>query len=86
MYEVVVSKQVRKFLLMQDVAIRRRLSSALVTLAENPFLGDVKRLRGQDGLYRKRVGSHRILYEVKETRSMVLVIKIASRNDVYKRL
>ncbi len=50
MYEVVVSKQVRKFLLMQDVAIRRRLSHALVTLAENPFLGDVKRLRGQDGL------------------------------------
>lgn len=83
-YDVVVSKRVRKFVLKQDAVTRKRLGNALLALAENPYSGDVKRLSGHETVFRKRVGSYRILYEVIDERLVVNVIKLESRGDVYK--
>ncbi len=53
-------------------------------------LGDEPRPRGcrnlsaQDHLYRIRVGDHRILYEVRDTEVLVLVVAIGHRRDVYR--
>lgn len=42
----------------------------------------VKRLAGQGGLLRVRVGEWRIVYEVREREVVVLVVRIGARGEV----
>jgi len=43
----------------------------------------VKKLKGVEGQYRKRVGNFRILFEVDEKREQVYIFDIADRKDAY---
>ncbi|MCY3777508.1 MAG: type II toxin-antitoxin system RelE/ParE family toxin [Candidatus Aminicenantes bacterium] len=63
---------------------RRRIVAAIDRLAENPFLGNA--LKGDlRGLRRLRVGDHRVVYEVRESILVVLIVRVAHRRDVYRR-
>ncbi|WP_082882724.1 type II toxin-antitoxin system RelE family toxin [Paenibacillus swuensis] len=65
--------------------MRRRIRDALIELAENPFhASEVKRLKGRQGPFRKRVGDYRIIYEIVDKQLIILVLKISSRGNAYK--
>ncbi len=57
-------------------------------LSTNPFsqLLKIKKLKGVESLYRIRIVNYRIIYEVKKTKLIVLVIKIGHRKEVYQKL
>ena len=60
-----------------------RIVAAIDRLAETPHLGSA--LKGDlRGLRRLRVGSYRILYEVQDDTLIVLVIRVAHRQDAYR--
>lgn len=42
------------------------------------------KLSGEDDLYRIRVGDYRIVYTIKDTQLLVLVLKIRHRREVYR--
>ena len=44
--------------------------------------GDIKPLKGADGIFRLRIGKYRILY--KYVGDCLLAIKLGTRGDVYK--
>lgn len=71
------SKQAQKFLAKQDQGTRMRIETAIQALPT----GDVKKLRGQP-YYRLRVGDFRILFD--RDGSVILVVKIDNRGQVYK--
>jgi mRNA-degrading endonuclease RelE of RelBE toxin-antitoxin system len=50
-------------------------------MAENPFLGDIKRLRNERAAFRRRVGSWRIFFDVHNDRQVVSVIAIVRRTS-----
>lgn len=70
----------------RNAKLKRRIEAALVGLREEPRPPGVKRLVGQEGLLRIRVGDWRILYEVREREVVVLVVRIGPRGEVYERL
>lgn len=85
MYRLIFDKDVKKFLDKQDKTVRRRIQNALLELAENPYQAThVKRLKGRQGLFRKRVGDYRIIYELVDQQLIILVLKISSRGSIYK--
>jgi mRNA-degrading endonuclease RelE of RelBE toxin-antitoxin system len=47
----------------------------------DPLAGDITALRGEDGLYRRRVGSWRIIFALKADRRAVLVGDIVRRTS-----
>jgi len=59
---------------------RDSIDQAFSEMCEDPFLGDVKFLRGIDTL-RRRVGDWRILYELNETQKLVVVTAIKRRGS-----
>lgn len=64
---------------------RSRIMESIETLAEdiqNRVL-DVKKLRDRPG-YRMRVGRFRILFERNDEKSVIRILAIRSRGDVYK--
>ncbi|MCA1222414.1 type II toxin-antitoxin system RelE family toxin [Streptomyces sp. 8L] len=65
-----------------------RILAALTALGDDPYRedADIRKLTGPSGLYRLRVGSYRVAYQVDDGRLVVLVIKIGDRRDVYRGL
>ncbi len=41
---------------------------------------------GADDIYRIRVGSYRLLYQVRDDVLLVLVVSVRKRGDIYKKL
>ena len=54
---------------------------AIKSLANNPFWGDVKKLRNDDNVWRRRVGAYRIFYNIQQAGRIVLVFKIERRSS-----
>ncbi|MCY0942227.1 type II toxin-antitoxin system RelE family toxin [Streptomyces antarcticus] len=63
-----------------------RILAALTALGDDPFRegADIKKLTGPSGLYRLRVGSYRIAYQVLDGELVILVVKVGDRRDVYR--
>jgi mRNA interferase RelE/StbE len=65
--------------------LQKRLGGAIERLRSEPRPSGVKKLQGEDGLYRVRVGEYRIVYEIRDALLIVVVVRIGSRQQVYKR-
>ncbi|WP_051839696.1 type II toxin-antitoxin system RelE family toxin [Streptomyces sp. NRRL WC-3719] len=65
-----------------------RILTALTALGDDPYRqdADVKKLTGPSGLYRLRVGSYRIAYQINDGELLILVVKVGDRRDVYRNL
>lgn len=83
MYNVVVEKAVIKQLQKIPPPYYSSIKEALEGLAVNPRPSGYLKLKGREG-YRIRVGTYRIIYEIKDKLLVVLVITIAHRKDVYE--
>ncbi|MFG7943538.1 type II toxin-antitoxin system RelE family toxin [Streptomyces cacaoi] len=65
-----------------------RILTALTALGDDPYRedADIKKLTGPSGLYRLRVGSYRVAYQVNDGELVILVVKVGDRRDVYRNL
>lgn len=65
-----------------------RILTALTRLGDDPYRedADAKKLAGQEGLYRLRVGDFRVAYQIDNGQLIVLVVKVGNRRDVYRTL
>ena len=54
-------------------------------IAADPYADhpNAKKLQGRDG-YRLRVGDWRVIYKIQSEELMIMVLKVASRGEVYK--
>lgn len=58
---------------------RERIHAALREMASDPFLGDVKYLRGQKDVLRRRVGDWRIFFRLAKEERHLLVSAVERR-------
>lgn len=61
----------------------KRILKCIKLLCANPRAEGCIKLSGQE-CYRVRQGVYRIIYEIQETKLIIMVIKIAHRSIVYK--
>lgn len=64
--------------------VRKRIVRHLKSLRLNPRPQGVKKLAGEDDLYRTREGDYRIIYTIRDKELIVLVVKIGNRKEVYR--
>lgn len=85
MYRILFSKEARREMLKLPPPIAARIREKLTLLAEDPYAqhNNVTKLQNRPG-YRLRVGDWRVIYEVQGDELMILVIKIATRGDIYR--
>lgn len=85
-YRIEFVKSAKKEFEMLSAKMQSKTAEALSLLSQNPFseLLKIKKLKGADHLYRIRLGDYRIVYEIRDERLVVLVIKIGHRRDVYR--
>ncbi len=83
-YRLVVERKAIKAQEKLPPKLQQRLQQALDALADDPRPPGCKKLSGEDALYRIRAGDYRVIYEVRDTEVLVLVVRIAPRRDVYR--
>ncbi len=83
-WQVIIHRQAEKAMRRLDRPLRKRLDKAIQSLAQNPYPPNSRQLVGYKNDYRLRVGSWRIIYTVREEKLVIVVIKVASRGQVYK--
>jgi len=66
-----------------DSVVKQRVSDAVVELEDNPRPSGCVALKDYKSIYRIRIGKFRVIYEVQDKVLLVLVIRIAKREDVY---
>jgi mRNA interferase RelE/StbE len=62
-----------------------RIVNAVGELSSNPFPDGVKKLSGAEHTYRIRIGSYRVVYTVTKTTTVVEIIRVSHRKNVYDR-
>ncbi|MCA9387059.1 type II toxin-antitoxin system RelE/ParE family toxin [Candidatus Dojkabacteria bacterium] len=82
-YKIFLKKSAQKSLNKLPIEITKLIESTIDSLSDNPHPTNSKKLSGFMNVYRVRVSNYRIIYEVKDTKLEILVIKIAHRKDVY---
>jgi len=61
-----------------------RIVAAVESLSTQPVPGGVSRLQGSQRTYRIRVGNYRVIYELYESRLVVVVARVRHRKDAYR--
>ena len=82
-YSILLAPPAERQLKAFSQAVQKRLVKRLKSLQGNPRPQGVKKLTGEDDLYRVREGSYRIIYTIREKALIVLVLKIGDRKEVY---
>ena len=82
-YELRIKPSAVKELETLQTKDRRRIVGKIQSLAEEPRPPGCEKLTGQNR-FRLRQGDLRILYEVVDADSIVTVVKIGHRRDVYR--
>ena len=85
-YSVLYDPKALKELSKLDKPTARRVVTAIARLSDEPHPAGVRSLVGFPGLFRIRVSDYRIIYTVKDSELIVLVLRVAHRSVVYRKL
>ena len=64
--------------------VQNRLRPRIRALAEEPRPPGVIKLKGVQNEYRIRVGSYRVIYEIRDDVLVILILDIGHRRDIYR--
>ncbi|MCP3959481.1 MAG: type II toxin-antitoxin system RelE/ParE family toxin [bacterium] len=85
-YTVEIAPAARRQLKKLPKSIQRRIVALLDDLVADPRPPGTKKLAGGESLYRQRLGDYRVVYRIEDRKLWVLVVKVGTRKEIYRRL
>lgn len=82
-FQVLIHKKALKEIDGLPIDDKNRILNSLREMAIDPFIGDVKPIKGVRGLLRRRVGDYRISFTVNFEKSEIVVLKVGRRESFY---
>jgi mRNA interferase RelE/StbE len=58
-----------------------RIVEAIEAFDSGPFSGDIEKIKGEDTVWRRRIGNYRIFYEVYAEQKITHIFKVARRGS-----
>jgi mRNA interferase RelE/StbE len=83
-YRVIFKGSADKALRQLPEGVQLRIAAATKALMDDPRPRGCVKLKGEDGLWRIRVGDYRVVYTIQDDELIVLVVRVAHRKDVYQ--
>ena len=50
-------------------------------LPKDPYFGDIQKIENQDDVWRRRMGSYRLFYRIKQKEKIILVFRLERRTS-----
>jgi mRNA interferase RelE/StbE len=84
-YTVDYTRQALKTLSKLPQNIASQIRKKITEIAEDPYAqhGNVSKLQNRAG-YRLRIGDWRVIYNIDKGKTIIIVIKIGTRGEVYR--
>jgi mRNA interferase RelE/StbE len=82
-YRVQIESAAQKQIAKLERRAQAQVVAKIESLKLDPRPHGVKKLSGEDGLYRVRTGNYRIVYAIYDAQLLVIVVKVGDRKDVY---
>ncbi len=85
-YKLEFSNESKKYLKKLDKPTARRILEAVESIKESPRQSSsIKKMQGYDAeVYRLRVGTYRVIYEIVDDKLIIFIVRIGPRGDIYK--
>jgi mRNA interferase RelE/StbE len=86
MYRIKISNSSKQYLKKVNNNTLAKLTKSIDDLKLEPMPINSKKLKGKFGeFYRIRVGDYRVIYTIIEKEKVIIIEKIGSRKDIYKK-
>ncbi|MBI1955791.1 MAG: type II toxin-antitoxin system RelE/ParE family toxin [Acidobacteria bacterium] len=59
----------------------KRILRAIKELPLNPYYGDIQKMKGQENVWRRRIGSYRFFYKLFASERVILVFHLERRTS-----
>ena len=83
-YKLEITASAERALARLPKADKVRVALAIAGLAAVPRPGGCRKLKGQEDIYRIRVGMYRVVYAIDDRRIVIVVLKLGHRRDIYE--
>jgi mRNA interferase RelE/StbE len=83
-YAVTIRRRAQKELEAIPSPSFQSIEEKLLSLGKDPRPAGCKKLKGAERAWRIRVGDYRVIYEIDDGASIVVIIKIGHRSDIYR--
>ncbi len=83
-YTVVFAKSARKELEKLTPVLAGRILTKIAALIRQPRPAGCQKLRGNNSLWRIRIGDYRVLYAIDDAGRVIDISAIGDRQDVYR--
>jgi len=83
-YTLFVNPKIEKELSKIDNRMALKIRTSIRSLAKDPRPKGVKKLQGSDKTYRIRVGDYRIIYEIYDSKVLILIVNVGHRKNIYE--
>ena len=83
-YSISFKSSAAKELKKLPVELQQRIAKIINKLIKDPRASGVVKLKGDNNLYRCRVGDYRIVYEISDSQQKIVITRIRHRKDVYR--
>jgi mRNA interferase RelE/StbE len=84
-FEIRFRPKADHFLKSADKSIFDCVVKKISRLADNPHPRALKKILGEENVFRIRVGNYRILYSVEANENVILIVNIDKRSRIYHR-
>ncbi|HOC67862.1 MAG: mRNA interferase RelE [Candidatus Hydrogenedentes bacterium ADurb.Bin101] len=82
-YSIEFSRRAARQIDELEATLRIRVIKKIEALSDNPRPLGVQKLVGSENDYRIRIGDYRVVYEIRDSVLVVIVIKVTHRRQVY---
>lgn len=80
-WKVLVDPKARKALEKIPKRDSERFAQAIDRMETDPSEGDIEKPGGQENVWRRRIGSYRMFYEIYKARNLIYISKIERRTS-----
>lgn len=80
-WALIVNSSVRKTLKRIPRPDAERIIKVLEELTANPYAGDIRKMEGEDDIWRRRIGAYRMKYEVRTSQRIIHVFEVNRRTS-----
>ena len=80
-YRVELAPAAQRQLRRLPAVARSRLAAPILDLARSPRPPGARKVRGQAGTWRLRVGQYRVVYDIHDEKGLIVLLRVARRSE-----
>jgi mRNA interferase RelE/StbE len=85
-YQIYILNNPSRSIKKLPLSVQNDLRKTIRNLAENPRPQGVKKLSGNENLYRIRKGDYRIIYQIEDDVLLIIIVLVGHRKEIYRNL